>query len=79
MERLEAAIKRYEGTNTEVVSDTLVQAIIKQNAPESIRGQVELQTFQSVSMLKEALVAYTTASVDFRPFKFPLDMFLDVD
>ena len=63
MERLEAAIKRYEGTHTEVVSDTLVQAILKQNSPDSIRGQVELQTFQSVSMLKEALVAYTTGKL----------------
>jgi len=63
MEKLEAAIRRYEGTHSEVVADTLIQAILKQNAPEAIRPQVELQTFQSVALLKDALVAYTTGKL----------------
>ena len=64
IEKLEANIKRYEGAHQDIIADTLVQAILKQNDPDAIRSQVELQTFQSTSLLKETLIAYTTGKLN---------------
>jgi len=58
LERLEGQIKRYENTHSEIVSDSLAQALMKSNAPAEIRTNVELQTFPSAAALKEQLVAY---------------------
>jgi len=58
LEKLDGAVKRYETQYNDMVSDTILQSIMKWNCPEEIKAHVTLQTFGSAKLLKEKLCSY---------------------
>ncbi|CAK0848099.1 unnamed protein product, partial [Prorocentrum cordatum] len=51
-------INRYQEKFSEVISDTLVQALIKKNTPEPLKTQVMMQTFTNHQILRETCEAF---------------------
>ena len=58
LEKLDGAVKRYETQYNDLVSDAILQSIMKWNCPEEIKAHVTLQTFASAKLLKERLSSY---------------------
>ena len=58
LERLIGMIQRYEQQFNDVISDTIIQAIIKYNTPEELRSQVTMSSYLTAKDLREALVSY---------------------
>jgi hypothetical protein len=58
VQRLEGMIILYERTHSEVLADSLKQALLKLNAPAQIKAHVEMQTFTTSVELREALSGY---------------------
>ncbi|CAK0876642.1 unnamed protein product, partial [Prorocentrum cordatum] len=56
--KLEGRFQLYEKQHNDKLSDTLKQAILKANAPASIKAQIDLQTFASANDLKETMSNY---------------------
>ncbi|CAK0819502.1 unnamed protein product [Prorocentrum cordatum] len=51
-------MNRYQEKFSEVISDTLVQALIKKNTPEPLKTQVMMQTFTNHQILRETCEAF---------------------
>ena len=81
MQKFEGALQRYEAQFNEPLPDALHQALLKSNAPGSIKNQVDMTTFANATVLKDALVQYmqvhlATAAVHERPAD---EMAMEVD
>ena len=48
-------VARFEHRFSAVVDDTVMQAVLKNNAPQEIRDKVELETYDSFASLEAAL------------------------
>ncbi|CAK0826406.1 unnamed protein product, partial [Prorocentrum cordatum] len=51
-------VNRYQEKFSEMISDTLIQAMIKKNTPEPLRTQVMMQTFTSYHILRETCESF---------------------
>ena len=72
MQKFEGAVQRYEAQFNEPLPDALHQALLKSNAPGTIKNQVDMTTFPNAMALKDALVQYmqvhlATTTVHERP------------
>ena len=56
----QGAVQRYEAQHNELIPDAIHQAILKANASNEIRSQVELTTFATSEKLGEAHAGYAT-------------------
>ena len=73
VEKLEAEVRRYEQTYSEIVGDALLQSILKNNSPANLKQQVILQTFPNYHALRNTLVEYMT-SLAFTDGATPMDV-----
>ena len=60
VEKLEAEVRRYEQTYSEIVGDALLQSILKSNTPANLKQQILLQTFTDYAQLRNTLIEYMT-------------------
>ena len=74
VEKLEADVRRYEQTYSEIVGDALLQSILKNNSPPNLRQQVQLQTFKDYYTLKSTLVEYMTSLAATSDMGTPMDV-----
>jgi hypothetical protein len=58
MQKFEGAVQRYEAQFNEPLPDALHQALLKSNAPTSIKNQIDMTTFPNSVALKDAMVQY---------------------
>ena len=61
MEAFEQRVKVYETSTGEILSDSLMQALIKEGSPSTLRDYLAVQTFASFAHLKECVVAFYAA------------------
>ena len=54
-EEFKQQVARFEHRFSAVVDDTVMQAVLKNNAPQEIRDKVELETYDSFASLEAAL------------------------
>ena len=58
LERLTGGIQRYEHQFNDLISDSVVQSIMKSNAPDDIKSHIALTSFRDSSPLKDALTTF---------------------
>ena len=63
VERFEASLQSYSRMHGEELPDSLLQALLKMNAPDSIRTQVELQEYATAEELRDALKRFAQSRV----------------
>ena len=56
LESFESRVNGWEKTSGDLLSDSIMQAIVKENTPEKIRQQIETASFVSFRELKRSLV-----------------------
>ena len=61
LQSFQGMVKRYETLYSEVLPDSIHQALLKSNAPAEIKTQVELTTFLDANELANTLVSFTKA------------------
>ena len=57
-QRMQSAVLLYESTHNEILPDSLRQALLKSNAPQELRRQLELATFPTVKELRETISGF---------------------
>ena len=63
MERFEASVLSYSRMHGEELADSLHQALLKMNAPEVIKSQVEMQEYESAEALRDVLKRFVQTRV----------------
>ena len=58
LQSFEGAVLRYENQFSEILPDALHQALLKSDAPASIKTQVDVASFQTAVALKDSLMQY---------------------
>ena len=61
LEAFEQRVKVYETGTGEILSDSLMQALIKEGSPPALRDYLAVQTFTNFAHLKECVVAFFAA------------------